>query len=94
MEIKRLYNKINKSLYKPSPDNISRIMQVSHNLNQRASVLKGMSDLRRDLGNAIGEVVRSGDREPLDEVYTNLDYLINEERKKLLQETKSSKGNT
>jgi len=80
---------ISKSLYEPSPENISRVMQLSYNLNRRAYILK---QLKKDLSHGIHCLQAHNDSEPLDQLYTDLDYLIENERKKLLQETKSEKG--
>lgn len=85
--------RIGKSLYKPCPDSISRVMQVSYNLNRRAYILKQLNQLKKHLSHAIDCLeARHNDSEPLAQLYTDLDYLIENERKKLLQETKSEKG--
>lgn len=82
---------IKKSLYSPTTENINRVMQLSHNLNARADVLKKLCQMHKDLNSAIMFMEKHNDREPLDEIYTELDYLIENERNKLLQETKSPK---
>ncbi len=88
MDIKQ---RIASSLYTPT-HKASRVMQLSHNLNARADVLKELYRLHKNLNSAIMFMEKYNDRESLDEVYTELDYLIENERKKLLQETQSPKG--
>ncbi len=60
-------------------------MQLSHNLNARADVLKKLCQMHKDLNSAIMFMEKHNDREPLDEIYTELDYLIENERNKRLQ---------
>jgi len=87
-------NRINKSLFSPTQELQSRIMQLSHNLNRRADILVELQRLHSYLGTAIGIMVRSNDREPLDEIYTDLDHLIQNEKRQLLQETKKTETGT
>jgi hypothetical protein len=91
MKMNYLKEKIANSLWKPTSSNQTRLMQLSHNLNKRAEMLEKLNALHRDLNSAIMCREKYGDREPLDEIYTELDYLIQNEKNKLLQETKSSK---
>jgi hypothetical protein len=91
MKMNFIKEQIAKSLWKPTLKNQTRLMQLSHNLNKRAEMLEKLNTLHRDLNSAIMCREKYGDREPLDEVYTELDYLINNERNQLLQETKSPK---
>jgi hypothetical protein len=88
MEIKQ---RISKSLYTPN-HNASRVMQLSHNLNARADVLKELLEIHKNLNSAIMFMEKHNDRKALDKVYIELDYLIKNERNKLLQETQSPKG--
>lgn len=84
--------RIDKSLYNPSTELLSRTMQVSKNLHARADILKELVQMKKDLSHGMQCLEVHQDREPLDQLYTDLDNLIENERKKLLQETKSSKG--
>ena len=85
--------RIANSLYAPTEkDLVSRVMQVSHNLNRRADILKELKQFKADLSHGMHSLEVHNDREPLDQLYTDLDHLIENERKKLLQETKSPKG--
>lgn len=84
--------RISKSLYKPSHNLITRLMQVSHNLNRRAEILKILMQFKKDLSHSVHCLQAHNDEEPFEQLYADLDYLIENEREKLLQETESPKG--
>ena len=75
------------NLHNPTGNELtSRLMEISRHLNRRAEILKELEAIKKEL--CLGLAFCSGERESLDEAYTNLDIIIENERRQLLQATK------
>jgi len=76
------------TLYVPTKVAISRVMQLSYNLNKRAEVIEELSKINLELKYAI----KNKKQKTLERVESCLDNLIQNEKHQLLQETKKPKG--